>query len=224
VSALFRRELSRLARSQTAIASALFFVLGTSIPSLASGTALSASIPAFARFAGIIPYVLCVVLPAFTMGLWSDEEKAGTYKLLLAFPVDELEIVVAKFGAAALFSVFLLALTLPVAILSPAGASAPRFANSGALTVASSYIALTLFAAASTAIGTFWSFATRRAIPAFLLTVTSILALSIYASNGFLRKAFRGSIETADAFFFISLIFVFLLLSDQSLARRRKLP
>lgn len=224
MSALFRRELSRLVKSPTAIASALFFVFGTSIPSLAAGTALSASLPAFARFAGIIPYVMCVVLPALTMGLWGDEEKAGTHKMLLAFPVDELEIVVAKSGATALFSVFLLALTLPAAILSPAGASAARFANSGALTVASSYIALALFAMASTAIGTFFSFATRRAIPSFLLSFASILALSVFASSGFLRKAFRGSVEAADAFFFIALIVVFLLFSDLALARRRKLP
>lgn len=204
--------------------SALLFVFGTSLPSLAAGTTLNASFPAFARFANVIPYVMCVILPALTMGLWSDEEKAGTYKLLLAFPVDELEIVVAKFGAAALFSVFLLALTLPVAVLPPDDASALRFANSGALTVVSSFIALALLAIASTAIGTYWSFATRRPIPAFLLTVASVLALSICASNGFLRKAFRGSIETDDAFIFISLIVVFLLLSDRALARRRKLP
>lgn len=224
MNALFRREFARLALSPAAIVTALSFLFGVSIPGFASGKALNAADPVFAQFVGIVPYVLCVIIPVLTMGLWPDEEKNGTYKLLLGYPVGEHEIVFAKFAAATLFASILLVLTLPVSVLSPSGITATRFAHSGPLTIVSAYIALFMFSMASVAIGEFFSFATRHAIPAFLLTAASLFTLFSVTAKNRLRAANRGSMESRDVFFYIMIIALFLLLSVRSLERRRRNP
>lgn len=224
MNALFRREFARLALSPSAIATTLAFLFGVSIPGFASGKALNAADPAFAQFVGIVPYVMCVIIPVLTMGLWPDEEKNGTYKLLFGYPVGEHEIVLAKFAAVTLFSAILLALTLPVALLSPSGITAARFAHSGSRTIFAAYIALLLFTMTSVAIGEFFSFATRHAIPAFLLTTASLFALFSVTVKDRLNAASRGAMESRDVFFCIGITALFLLLSVRSLERRRRYP
>lgn len=222
--ALSKREFSRLALSPTGIASALAFLFGVAIPCLAPGKELNAADPAFARFALVVPFVLSVIVPALTMGLWPDEEKNGTYKLLLCYPVGEHEIVLAKFLSASAFACLLLALTVPFAIISPSLQSASRFARFGALPTVSAYIGLALFSLASVSIGEFFSIATRHAIPAFLLALASLLALLSLTANERLRTASRGALESGDAFFFVAIIAVFLFLSVKSLEQRRRRP
>jgi ABC-2 type transport system permease protein len=234
--ALLMREIKHLLFSPVAIVSALCFFFGVSLPFFSFGKTLSASATALMQFSLAIPYVLCFVIPAVTMGVWADEEKSGTYKLLLSYPVNEYEIVFSKFLSSSLFFCLLLATTLPIALISPAGtevgtatgvdlvSSAARFISGGSGTVISTYLAIALFGFVAISIGEFFSFVTRLAVPSFLLSATSIFTLFFISARNRLYVASRGELDTRDIFFFIALIIAFNLLSVHAVTRRRKSP
>ncbi|MFH1867515.1 MAG: Gldg family protein [Candidatus Omnitrophota bacterium] len=70
-------------------------------------------------FFNILPVILCVFLPAITMGLWAEDRKRNTLELLLTFPMRTHELVLGKYlGSLAFFIVSLLAtITIPLTII-----------------------------------------------------------------------------------------------------------
>ncbi len=68
-------------------------------------------------FFGMLPMILIVFVPAITMRLWAEDRKAGTYELLLTFPMRTLHLVLGKFLASFVFYLLGLAATLPVPVM-----------------------------------------------------------------------------------------------------------
>ncbi len=60
------------------------------------------------------PWLYLILMPAIGMRLWAEEQKTGTFELLMTLPVTAAAAVVGKFIAAWLFTAAALALTFPV--------------------------------------------------------------------------------------------------------------
>lgn len=64
------------------------------------------------------PEILIVLLPAITMRSWTDERRQGTLEYLLTQPISYVSAVLAKFGAAWLFGLLMLSVSLPFWLLT----------------------------------------------------------------------------------------------------------
>jgi len=170
-----------------------------------------------------------------TMRLIAEERQTGTMTLLDSSPLSDAQIVGGKFLSAFLFLTLLTVMTLymPALIFVNGKVS---FGH-----IAAGYGGLALVGAASVAIGTFGSSLARSqliaaviaAVFALFLTVSWLLGkivdppldgLISYMSwydRHFLQSFGRGRVNTEDVVFFVSVTFVFLVMSVRVLAARR---
>jgi len=173
--------------------------------------------------------VLLFLIPMITMALFSEEKKRGTIELLLTAPVTDLQVVLGKFLAAALFFILLLASTwIPMAALYVYGdpASGP---------ILTAYLGLLLYGLALIAIGTFISSLTENQIIAAVLSFGTILVLWLIDSTAQRAEAgmkavltylsilshlddfMRGVLNTTHVIFYLSLMLVGLFLTYRSI-------
>ena len=117
------------------------------------------------------PWVYLLLVPAATMGLWSDERRNGTAELLLTLPMTLWEALMGKFLAAWAFIGIALALTFPV-VLTTAWLGSPDF---GA--VFCGYAGSFLLAGACCAIGVFASSISRSQVIGFVVALSMSLVL-----------------------------------------------
>lgn len=173
------------------------------------------------------------LIPMIAMRLFSEEKRSGTIELLLTSPVHDAEIVIGK---------WLAALTLYGALLLIS------FANIGFLflygkpdwqPLAAGYLGLILQAGALLAIGAFISTLTKNQIIAGITTFAVCLLLWVFEWVGGYETAVwakamaymsvvshfepfaKGVIDSKDAVYFLSLIFLGLFLSVRSLESLR---
>ena len=115
------------------------------------------------NFFGMMPLLLGIFLPAFTMRLFAEEFKTGTIETLATLPLDDSEIVLGKYGA--VLSVWLAMMGLSLfyaallAVLGPPDLGQMAGGFAGAILLGAFYGALGLFA----------SSLTRSQVVAFLL-------------------------------------------------------
>ena len=113
-------------------------------------------------FFSVAFWTLFFFIPAVTMRMISEEERAGTLELLATKPISQFQIVAGKWLAAWLLIAISLALTLPyyitVASLGPIDHGA----------TISGYLALLMISAVYTSIGIFMSSLTSNQIVAFI--------------------------------------------------------
>lgn len=139
-------------------------------------------------FFGISYWTLFFFIPAITMRLLAEENRAGTLELLLTKPVNHLQIVGGKFLATFMLILISLVLTVPYYI---------TVANIGPIdhgAVISGYLGLLLVSAVYIGIGILASSVTNNQIVSFLLAL--FIGIFFHLLFGILSYNFTGSLAT----------------------------
>ena len=188
----------------------------------------------------IAPLIFLFLIPAITMRLFAEEHQTGTIELLATRPLRDLEIIVGKYLAALALVIFALVPTLLYYFTIYQLGFPKGNLDSGAIW--GSYLGLIFLGAAFVAIGLFASSLTSNQIVAFVLG--SFLCFIFYWGFLFFSKLplfvgswdaviqmlgidyhyesiSRGLVDSRDVLYFVSLIAVFIGLTNLSLDSRR---
>ncbi len=185
------------------------------------------------RYAGAVIFSLVFLGPALTMRLLAEERRLGTLDLLLSSPVSDWQVVAGKYlGAMALYVLMLLATLFYAALLYWLGTP-----DSGP--VATAYLGLFLYGAATLAVGLWASSLTaNQAVAAVVgvgvLVLLSITQLAAASTGGWASTVLeetsmvthfadlrRGVLDLSDIVYYLSVIVLFLFLSVRSIESRR---
>jgi ABC-2 type transport system permease protein len=172
-------------------------------------------------------------IPMITMRLFAEEKRTGTIELLATSPIRDLEIIIGKWLAAVmLYSCMLLLTALNFAFLF-------KYGNPDWKPLAIGYLGLLLQAGALLAIGTFISTLTKNQIIAGAATFGICLLLwvlewasgyetSTWASVLAYMSVFthfesfgRGVLDSKDAIFYLTVIFLGLFFTARSMESLR---
>jgi ABC-2 type transport system permease protein len=172
-------------------------------------------------------------IPMITMRLFAEEKRSGTIELLVTSPVRDLEVILGKWLAAlALYACMLLTTALNFAFLF-------KYGNPDWKPLAMGYLGLLLQAGALLAIGTFISTLTKNQIIAGAATFGVCLLLWVlewvsgyenatwaqvlaYMSVITHFESFaKGVLDSKDAIFYVTLIFLGLFFTARSMESLR---
>lgn len=190
------------------------------------------------RFFQLAPWIMLLLIPAITMRSFAEEFKTGTFELLQTRPLSHWQIVTGKY-LGSLIVVFIALLPTVVYIFTVQRLSSNEGLDIGA--TIGSYIGLFFLAAVFTAISICSSSFTNNAVVAFIASLIAC-ALLYYGfsaisklpalANGpdyytemlgidfHYRSISRGLIDTRDIVYFLSVIFLFLLITNRNLLKR----
>ena len=190
------------------------------------------------RFFELAPWILLLLIPAITMRSFADEFKGGTFEILRTRPLTRWQIVGGKY-LGSLFVVLIALLPTIIYFFSIQALSSNEGIDTGA--TIGSYIGLFFLAAVFTAIGICISSFTSNAVVAFIISLIACVLL-YYGFNAISQLAgleggadyyiemlgidfhyksiSRGVIDTRDIIYFLSLIFLFLTITDRNLLKR----
>ncbi len=170
------------------------------------------------------PWLFLILVPAITMGQWSNERRSHTIELLFTLPVTLWQAVAGKYLASLAFMVLALALTFPVVI------TVAYLGNPDMGVILSGYAGSTLLAAAFLALGTFTSALSRDQVVSFIIAVAAGLFLVLagvpavtlflagylpawmvdfVASLGFVshfEQMTRGVLDLRDVLYFLTVV------------------
>ena len=181
----------------------------------------------FVDYFAVIPYILAVVIPAMTMGVWAEEKNRGTYELLLTQGIAVSRIAAGKFAAVFVQTLVMIVLTFPV----PLSLKSLGSFDSGRIAV--QYAGIILFSSSLQSLGLFVSVWYRKQIYSYILTMLILFVLVIpwavlkgTASGGIgagilrgispwyhLSGFSKGIIDSRDLFYYLITTFLFLFLS-----------
>jgi len=198
-------------------------------------TALLTNEASLRPFFETLPWFLVVLAPALTMRLLSEERKNKTTELLFAHPITELEIVLGKFLGAFLFYMLILVFTAGLPI------SLSLFSNPDFGQIAGQYFGALLVGGTFLALGITASAYVRNATSSFILAVFAIFLLVLSGSEiiaGMVPWPFdkivayiavlphagslsRGLIDIRDISYFLTIIFLALILATAKLSQRK---
>ena len=190
------------------------------------------------KFFELAPWVFMFLVPAITMRSLSDEFKAGTFEILKTKPLSAWQITLGKYFS--ILIVLLLAIIPTIIyIVTIKSLSAVGGIDSGG--ILGSYIGLFLLAAVFSAIGLCCSGFTSNAVVAFLISAFACLILYFgfnalsklpLFANGVeyyletmgidfhYRSMSRGVLDSRDVVYFVSIIFLFLLITVKGLHKK----
>jgi len=190
------------------------------------------------KFFQLAPWILLLLIPAITMRSFSEEFKSGTYEILQTRPLTRWQILTGKYLGSLIVVCIALVPTL-LYIFTVQRLSAEEGLDVGA--TIGSYIGLFFLAAVFTAISTCCSSFTNNAVVAFIASLLGC-ALLYYGfsaisrlpalANGadyyvemlgidfHYRSISRGLIDTRDIVYFLSVIFLFLSITNRNLVKR----
>jgi len=184
------------------------------------------------------PWILLLLIPAITMRSFADEFRGGTFEVLRTRPLTSMQIVNGKYAGS--FGVVLISL-IPTLIYVY---SVQTLSIQGGLDLGQtlgSYIGLLFLAATFTAIGICCSSFTNNAVVAFLIAAfvcflmysgfNAISRVPAFAAGAdyyiemlgidfHYRSVSRGVLDIRDVVYFLSLIFLCLLITGRNLSRR----
>ena len=182
-----------------------------------------------------MPVLMIFLVATLTMRQWSEEQRSGTFELLLTLPVQRAYVVIGKFLAVMALLLLSLALTLSLPI------TVSLLGDLDWGPVIGGYVAAVLMAAAYVSIGLFVSSRTDNQIVSLILTALLCGAFYIVGTSGVtnfagettanLMRAVstggrfesieRGVIDLRDLVYYVSITVFFLLLNVVSLDVRR---
>ncbi len=185
------------------------------------------------------PFLFLFLIPAITMRMFAEEKKNGTIELLFTKPLSEYKIIFAKFFAG--FSLVFISILPTVVYYISIYILGDPVGNIDTGSVIGSYIGLLLLGAAFVSIGLFSSVLTNNQIVAFIIAILlctfcylgfeTLYNMDIFGSlNLFIRSLgmryhyesiSRGVIDTRDVLYFLSVIFLFIMLTRLVLQSRK---
>jgi gliding motility-associated transport system permease protein len=190
------------------------------------------------RFFELAPWVLLLLIPAITMRSFAEEFKAGTFEILQTRPFNRWQISGGKYLGCLVVVIIALIPTI-VYYFSIQALSSNEGIDTGA--TIGSYIGLFFLAAVFTSIGICASSFTNNAVVAFILSLIAC-ALLYYGFDAIsklpgleggadyyiemtgidfhYRSISRGVIDTRDVIYFLSVIFLFLTITNRNLLKR----
>jgi ABC-2 type transport system permease protein len=239
--AVFKRELFSFLNSLTAYITIGIFLLACALLLwyFPDTSLLDYGYAELNGFFSLVPFLFMFLIPAITMRSFAEERKEGTYVLLATRPLNDLQIILAKYLACIVLLLFALLPTL-VYYYSIYQLGLPK-GNIDSGAVIGSYLGLFLLGNAFTAIGIFTSSITKNQVIAFAIAVF----LCFFAFSGFdsLSKLFelnyletvlinlginehyqsisRGVLDTRDLIYFISFVLVFFGLTKMVVGGRK---
>lgn len=190
------------------------------------------------KFFDLAPWVLLFLIPAITMRSLSDEFKTGTFEILKTKPLTSWQIVLGKYFAVLTILVFVIVPTF-IYVFTISSLSMSGNIDSGGIT--GSYLGLFLLGAVFASISICCSGFTNNAVVAFLISAFTCLAvyfgfsaisklpllqgmadyyIEMLGIDFHYRSISRGVLDSRDLIYFISVIFLFLLITVKSLHKR----
>lgn len=187
----------------------------------------------------LAPFVFLFLIPAITMRMFAEENKAGTIEILLTQPLSDLQIIFAKY-LAGLSLVFISLIPTFIFLISVYVYGFPT-GNIDLGSTWGSYIGLIFLSSAFVGIGLFASSITDNQIVAFIIAIVitafSYLGFEIIYSfdlfgsfdlfiknlgiNAHYSSMSRGVIDTRDIIYFVSFTAISILLTKLSLESRK---
>ena len=183
---------------------------------------------------GNLAITLLFVLPMVTMRHFSEEQKAGTFELLMTAPIPLWAIIIGKWAASLVLCLLMLlgTLVLPVVLA--------YYGDPDWGVMATSYLALILCSGAFSAAGLFSSSLTQDQVAAGIAGILILLpfwlmgAVTQYVDHQVLKSVLekaaflthirgltKGVVDSADLLYFVAFTFVFLFLTYRTLESRR---
>ena len=194
------------------------------------------------KYFELAPWILLLLIPAITMRSLSEEFRMGTFEILQTIPLSRTQLVVGKYLASLLVVVIALVPTL-LYFLTIQRLSGQGGIDAGA--TVGSYIGLVFLSAVFTSIGILCSSWTSNAVVAFIAAAfacfilysgfNAISTLPVFAAGAdfyiemlgidfHYRSISRGVVDSRDIIYFLSIIVLFLFLTNRNLARKIQGP
>ena len=190
------------------------------------------------RFFQLAPWILLLLIPAITLRSFAEEFKTGTFEILQTRPLSRWQIVFGKYFGSLIVVIIALLPTI-IYYFSVQQLSSGEGIDTGA--TIGSYIGLVFLAAVFTAVGICSSSFTSNAVVAFILSLVacalfyygfSAISLLPALSGGadyylemigidfHYRSISRGVVDTRDLVYFLSVIILFLSITNRNLLKR----
>ncbi|UGQ16403.1 MULTISPECIES: ABC transporter permease [unclassified Borrelia] len=174
--ALSKKELKVLFGTPTAYVVILFFLIFINFSFIFFSGFFIKDNASLVSYFSSMPIILMLVLPALSMGVFSEEHKTGSIELLYALPISPQEIVIGKFITLKIFTLILFALTLPLTVMT-------IFMGEFDLGIVFlQYLGIILYSYSVLSMGVFISSITKSQIVSYVLTVF-ILVLIIFSGK-----------------------------------------
>ncbi len=191
------------------------------------------------KFFELAPWIFIFLIPALCMRSLAEEFKTGTFEILQTRPLTSWQIVAGKYFAVLIVILVALLPTLLYVVTIDYFSSGGGIDSGGIL---GSYIGLLFLAAVFASISIWCSALTSNAVIAFLIGAFSCLVLyfgfsafskiPIFSGSAdyylemagidfHYRSISRGVVDTRDIIYFLSIIFLFLFLTQKILSGKR---
>lgn len=183
--AIFRRELAGYFATPVAYVFIVIFLLAIGAFTFYFGQFFLTGRAQLDVFFGFHPWIYLFLLPAISMRLWAEEQRAGTIELLMTLPVPVMAAVIGKFLAAWVFAGIALAFTFPM------WATVNFLGHPDNGVILASYFGSWLMAGAYLSIGSCLSALTNNQVIAFVVSVVVCFMFTI-AGHSMVLDFFQG--------------------------------